>query len=89
MKRQDYNHAVVAETLHKETAVPQEQDRRYWPEDKPMPDSYRRRALYPCPECSRVLLDTLGVAVEVRSIQNGVAYMRCKSCGHRFKMMEG
>lgn len=63
--------------------------RIYWPEDKPMPDYYGRpkeRRLFPCPNCRRVLLDNLSQAVICRQTTDDFAYMRCKACGHKWKM---
>lgn len=62
-------------------------DRRFWPEDTPMPETWVkvRRAL-PCRKCRRVLLDDNGQAVVCISSANQLAWFRCRACGHRFKL---
>ena len=62
-----------------------EPDRRFWPEGKPMPEYYERPR-QPCPECKRVALDDGGQAVALAQSGKDVVYLRCKSCGHRWKM---
>lgn len=57
---------------------------RFWPEDKPMPETYDRRRPPPCPACRRVRLDDLGQAVARRAEERGTAYLHCKACGAEF-----
>lgn len=66
--------------------VEKQRPRIYWPEDKPMPDYYGKRRLLPCPACRRVLLDNLSQAVVCRSLRTDVAHLRCKACGHTWKL---
>ena len=58
----------------------------YWPEGKPMPTSIVKPKPVPCPECRRVRLDTMSPACIVRTSNGGVSYLRCRVCGHLFKM---
>lgn len=52
-----------------------------WPKDKPLPSEYVRPPI-PCLECRRLLDDTGGRAVVLRTINSGIAYFRCRCCGH-------
>lgn len=52
-----------------------------WPADRPMPTVYRRPPI-PCLNCRRLLTDDGGRAVLVRSVSKGLAYFRCRCCGH-------
>lgn len=56
-----------------------------WPAARPLPTEYAMRRSNPCPACRRVLLDTLSRAAVVTHTRNGCAYLRCRSCGHRWK----
>ena len=56
-----------------------------WPRGKALPTVYRRHAV-PCPKCRRVLLDNRSQAVVVCTTGGGLAYLRCRACGHRFKL---
>lgn len=73
----------------RETPSPQKtgnkNGRYHWPEGKPMPDTYSKN-IQPCPNCRRVLLDNMGQAVVLRSTRDGLAYFRCRACGHRWKL---
>lgn len=62
--------------------------RCYWPKGKPLPDSFVkvRRDPVPCPKCRRIRLDDGSQATACMSSGDIVAWFRCKSCGHRFKM---
>ena len=62
-----------------------EDPRRRWPEDQPLPDVYEGR-LVPCPNCLRVYLDTWSRATVCQSTRNGQAYLRCRACGHQWAM---
>lgn len=55
----------------------------YWPKDKPLPTVYRRPPI-PCLNlaCRRLLTDDGGRAVLVRNVVAGIAYFRCRVCGH-------
>lgn len=69
-------------------AVPDRVLRR-WPKDKPLPTHWEkmRRGLIPCVNCRRVLLDGLpSQAVVVMSSGRQVVSLRCRACGHSFKM---
>lgn len=63
--------------------------RIHWPEKKPLPRVYRRGKITPCEKCRRLRLDDFGQAVVVMSSRAYahyyLYYLRCKSCGHRFK----
>lgn len=50
------------------------------------PDYWHIRPSGPCPQCDRVLTDTYSQAVVCRSIVGDVAYLRCRVCGHCFKL---
>jgi len=62
--------------------------RCYWPKGKPLPDSFIKvkRDPVPCPRCRRIRLDDSSQATACTSSGEAVAWFRCKSCGHRFKM---
>lgn len=64
-----------------------EPDRRFWPEGKPMPEYYERPRV-PCPECRRVALDSGSQAVALEQSGKDMVYLRCRSCGHRWKMVK-
>lgn len=73
--------------------------RRFWPPERPLPTLYaRRKPPVPCPNCRRLLLDNLAQAVICLSLAtpravNGeiskktFAYLKCKACGHNFKLL--
>jgi len=61
----------------------------YWPEgqDTPEPPThYRVRRTYPCPSCKRVQTDHASQAVICEGLHHGLAYLRCRCCGHRYKL---
>lgn len=61
----------------------------YWPEHEPLPVVWmkaRRQRLLPCPKCKRVTLDNMGQAAACTHSGNGLAYFRCRACGHRWKL---
>jgi len=51
-----------------------------------LPKAYRRRAAIPCPSCRRKLLDNGSQAVLAVSVKADLAFLRCKGCGHRWKL---
>jgi hypothetical protein len=59
----------------------------YWPDGRPLPRVYIRQRI-PCTQCRRLHLDDLSQAVVVKSQSpdGGIAYFRCRGCGHRFKL---
>lgn len=59
-----------------------------WPDGRPFPEFYRRPQVHPCPGCRHVYLKRGQQAVVVESLHNGVAYMWCRGCQHRFKLPE-
>jgi DNA-directed RNA polymerase subunit RPC12/RpoP len=68
-------------------STPAGNPREFWPEGKPMPKKYKKRAPIPCPRCSRVLLPNLGQAVVAEGgITKDFAYLRCKACKHRWTL---
>jgi len=56
-----------------------------WPSDKPLPSHYERQRL-PCPSCRAVRSASAGQAVVATRIGEGVARLRCRLCGHTFKL---
>lgn len=79
----------VAQVPPIQYAVPPIRDRRFWPEDDPLPDHYvkLRARRNPCPKCRRLLLDDGGQATCCTSSARGDrSYFRCKSCGHRWSL---
>lgn len=66
--------------------APIEERSRFWPDDKPVPETFRRHTVYPCPECRRVRLDNGGQAVVVRCLSDEFAYLTCRGCGHQWKL---
>ena len=60
----------------------------FWPEEKPMPDTYLQHRL-PCPNCRRLRLTDGGRAARCKAIAHGVAYLRCAACGHEWKLLTG
>jgi hypothetical protein len=67
--------------------IPERTPKTFWPPGEPMPTHYVRRR-NPCPnaQCRRVLLDSLSQSVVITTSFDGVAYLRCRSCDHRWKM---
>ena len=61
-------------------------DRRYWPEDKPLPAFHAKPAAMPCPKCRRVLTDLGGRAVVLSHSGADLSYFRCKVCDHRWSL---
>lgn len=63
-------------------------DRRFWPLDRPTPTVWIRirRMPLPCPKCRRVLLDDGGQNSVCKGTHQTIAYFRCKSCQHVWKM---
>lgn len=57
----------------------------FYPKGKALPGTYIKRRV-PCPNCRRLLLDDRGQAVVTQSIQGDLAYLRCRACGHRWKL---
>jgi len=82
------NKPVMPVNREKELPVQERtEDKRFYPADKPLPTSIKTTKRYnPCPNCRRVLMDDLGQACIVTSSPKGIAFLRCKSCGHRWKM---
>ena len=68
---------------HQEAPIETREDVRFWPADRPMPDTYHRQQRQPCPECKRVHLENLSQAVIVTSIRDEIAYLLCRHCRHR------
>ena len=70
-----------------------ESSRHFLAEGEALPETYRRRRTYPCPKCRRKQLPDGGQAVVATGIKNGIgserdmAYLRCKSCGHRWSLV--
>lgn len=64
------------------------QTRHFWPKGKELPREYLKikARTQPCPKCRRVLLDFGGQAVSCLSSREDVAFFRCKSCSHRWKL---
>jgi len=62
--------------------------RCFWPEDKPLPATYvpGRAFTYPCSGCRRVLLDDLGRAAVRQYVNDKIAALRCRACGHRWEL---
>lgn len=60
--------------------------RSFWDTTKPFPTHYTRRQYFPCPKCTRILRDDLSQAAICVSMQKGIAYMRCRACGHTWKL---
>lgn len=58
----------------------------HWPDGLPMPRTIRGSQFIPCEECGRIRTDELFKAVVVTSPRDGFAYVRCRCCGHRFKI---
>lgn len=67
---------------------PPADDWRFWPVGKPIPTGYRRPGILPCPSCKRLRRDDRSQAVVLVRGGEGTepAYMRCRLCGHRFKV---
>ena len=65
---------------------PKDDTRIYWPEKKDLPKVYKRGRPTPCAKCRRLRLDDFGQAVVVMSSRGYLCYLRCKGCGHRFKL---
>lgn len=61
-------------------------DRRYWPSGEPLPAYYQRRQILPCPKCRRVRLASGGQAVVAIVTKDTIAYLRCRSCKHTWKL---
>jgi len=59
---------------------------RLWPEGDTLPTTYQPRPKLPCPHCRRVLMDNGGQAVVAASVGQETAFLRCKSCGHRWQL---
>lgn len=61
---------------------------QFWPAGEPLPQAWSRERRYqPCPECRRVRMDGGGQAVILRATDKDVVYLRCKACGHQWKMV--
>lgn len=72
----------VAETV---SPPPTQTAARYWPPDQPLPTAYVRQRL-PCPTCRCVTTDDGGQAAVLRSTAADLAYLRCRACGHKWKL---
>ena len=57
-----------------------------WPVGVPLPDVYLRQRPMPCPECMAVFAPGDGRAAVLVSSRTSIVYMRCKVCGHRWKL---
>jgi len=71
---------------HQEPQPVQERAPHRWPKGAPMPQAYVRPMYFPCPSCSSVLTNEGGRAVALRALSKGLAYLRCKVCGHLWKL---
>ena len=62
--------------------------RCFWPKSQPLPDAFVKvkRDPVPCPKCRRIRMDDSGYATVCTTSGDTVAWFRCKSCGHRFKL---
>jgi len=60
----------------------------FWPAGEPIPNVYakQRRRRTACPTCRRIHLPDGGGAVSCTSSGHDVAFFRCRSCGHRWKL---
>lgn len=63
-------------------------DRRFWPASEPMPDVWYklRQRFVPCPKCRRLLRDNGSQAAVCTASGSGVAFFRCRECGHRWQL---
>ena len=59
---------------------------KFWPEGRAMPETFKVRRPIPCPACRMVSLPSTSQAVVIRTVNKGVAYLRCRGCDHQFKM---
>lgn len=62
------------------------EDRRFWPSNKPMPQTYKKRRQLPCPKCHRVLLDHGGQAAVCSHSGEDIAWFVCRACEYRWAM---
>lgn len=79
MEQEDEANAALAQEAENKA-------RRFWPDAKPLPETYYRRQTLPCPSCRRVLTDSNSCAAVVQGSTKEVAYLRCKVCGHTWKL---
>jgi len=68
----------------------EDEDRRLWPADKPMPTHWIKTPVrvMPCPKCRRVYETKGGYGQAVVCMSSGfdLAAFRCRCCGHRFTL---
>lgn len=76
----------IADPQVKLAEPPRSSTRHFWPGDRSLPQAYLRAAPLPCFKCRRVLLDSMSQAVAVVYTHGGFAYLRCRDCGHTWKM---
>lgn len=61
-------------------------DRIFLPENKPLPTHHVKREIMPCPKCRRLRMDDMNQATVCNGTQGTIAFYRCRSCQHRWKM---
>lgn len=61
----------------------------FWPENEALPSSYKvRKPAVPCENCRRLCMPDASQAVCLVNTdqKEGVAWFKCRSCKHRFKL---
>jgi hypothetical protein len=68
--------------------TPEVNVRKFWPEDKALPEKYMRVPGPPCQKCRAIELPapSRSQAVVVLGQNHGFAYLWCRACQHKFKL---